>query len=208
MNSQGLTDGRYRYCADGIMSADDFSGLEFLLTEVSSGYKNGDTSKISFDHYKAMFGMLAMIRTLAQKYNKGSLETFRKLRIHFLHAHGDAIRHWTLSAQEQNVYIMNKEQKVIVPVDFKEKDVTILPFIQFHLTLAAGCKESLQVISQLKKEHKVAEKKATTSTSSNNSRSRLLNMIDPVIVRLNEGKRMNIVAEEGPSSMPNSPDHD
>lgn len=73
LNSQGLTDGRYRYCADGIISVDDFFGLEILLTEVSSGFGNSDTSEISFDHHKAMFGMLSMIRTLAQRYNKGSL---------------------------------------------------------------------------------------------------------------------------------------
>ncbi|KAJ8661500.1 hypothetical protein O0I10_002766 [Lichtheimia ornata] len=87
LNSQGLTNGRYRYCADGIISVDDFSGLEILLTEVSSGFGNSDTSKISFDHYKVLFGMLSMIRTLAQRYNKGSLDTFRTSKIHFLHAH-------------------------------------------------------------------------------------------------------------------------
>lgn len=54
MISQGVNDGRYNYCADGIISADDFSGLEVLLTEVSSGYNNNGTSKISFDHYEAI----------------------------------------------------------------------------------------------------------------------------------------------------------
>jgi hypothetical protein len=94
LKNKGMTDGRYKYNADGLICANDFSGLEILLTEVSSGYGSGDGSKVSFDHYKAMFGMLSMMRIIAQTYNKGTFDTFRKLKIHFLHDHGRQQYHY------------------------------------------------------------------------------------------------------------------
>ncbi|KAG1451682.1 hypothetical protein G6F55_009062 [Rhizopus delemar] len=88
LKNKGLIYGRYKYQADDLICADDLSGLEILLTEVSSGYGSGDDSKASFDYYKAMFGMLSMMRTIAQKYNKDTFDTFSNLKVHFLHGRG------------------------------------------------------------------------------------------------------------------------
>ncbi|KAI7855701.1 hypothetical protein BDC45DRAFT_438937, partial [Circinella umbellata] len=85
----GLKDGRYRYNADGILRANSFSNLEVMLTEVSCGYGKAENSKVSFDHYKDMFGLLAMLRTFAETYKEASFDTFRKLKVHFLHGHGN-----------------------------------------------------------------------------------------------------------------------
>ncbi|KAI9005466.1 hypothetical protein CLU79DRAFT_713129 [Phycomyces nitens] len=201
-----MTDGRYKYYADGLICANDFSSLEILLTEVSSGYGGGNSSKVSFDHYKAMLGMLSMLRTIAQKYNKATFDTFKKLKIHFLHGHGDAIQHWSMSMQTLGVFFMTKEQRVVVPVEFKEKDISMIPFIQFYLTLAAECEESLIAIKQLKEEHKIAVN-APMANKNQECRPSLLSMVNPSIIRLNEGKHTSVVAEEGPMSMPCSPDH-
>ena len=88
LRRQGMKDGRYRYNADGILRANNFLNLELMLTEVSCGLNKSDNSKVSFDHYKAMFGSLAMLRTLAETYKEASFDTFRQLKVHFLHAHG------------------------------------------------------------------------------------------------------------------------
>ncbi|CEG76176.1 hypothetical protein RMATCC62417_11108 [Rhizopus microsporus] len=206
VKEQGDTGWSLQYNADGVIYVDGFSHLELLLTEVSSGYGSNDTEKVSFDHYKAMFGMLAMIRNIAQQYSKGTFDTFRKLKIHFLHGHGDAIRHWSISVQALGVYLMDEEQKVVVSVDFKQKDITMMPFFfNFFLTLETGLEESLQVIKQLKEEHKTAVN-ATTTSSLNYSQS-LLSLVNSSIIRLNEGKQMTAAAEEGLMSKPSSPDH-
>ncbi|KAI8971595.1 hypothetical protein BDF20DRAFT_907297 [Mycotypha africana] len=168
-----MNDGRYKYNAAGTLIVNNF----FFL---SSGYGSNDAGKISFDHHKAMFGILAMIRTVAQLYDKASFNTFTKLKIHFLHAHGNSIRHWSMSTQAPSLYIMTKEQKVIVPVSFFEKDITILPFICFFKTLANQRTKRPQKLS---------------------------NIINPMIIRLNEGKHASIVAEHGPMSVPSSPIH-
>ncbi|KAI7882130.1 uncharacterized protein EV154DRAFT_523166 [Mucor mucedo] len=110
-----------------------------------------------------------------------------------------------MSMQTQGVFLMNKEQKAVVPVDFKEKDISMIPFIQFYLTVATGCEETLEVIKQLKKEHKMTVN-AATANGNQDSRLNLLSIVNPSIIRLNEGKHMNVVAEEGPMSAPGSPD--
>lgn len=72
LKQQGINDRRYKYNADGTLQVNNHSATEILLTEVSSGFGSNVTGKTSFDHYKGMFGMLAMIRTVAQLYNKAS----------------------------------------------------------------------------------------------------------------------------------------
>ncbi|CAO3695775.1 unnamed protein product [Rhizopus stolonifer] len=194
IKQKGIMDRRYKYNADGKLIANDFSATEILLTEVSSSYGSNDTGKISFDHYKAMFGMLAMIRTVALLYDKASFNTFTKLKIHFLHAHGNSIRHWSMSTQAPGIYIMTKEQRVNVPISFSEKDITVYPFICFFKTLAIACEETLSVLKELKQEHKAILR-------SKDKRPRnLCSIINPTIIRLNERKHTSIVAEHGPMS--------
>ncbi|KAL7318307.1 hypothetical protein PS15m_004541 [Mucor circinelloides] len=202
LKQKGMNDGRYKYNADGTLIVNNLPAIEILLTEVSSGYGSTEAGKISLDHYKAMFGMSAMIRTVAQSYDKASFSTFTKLKIHFLHAHGNSIRHWSMSTQSPGIYIMTKEQWVNVPISFSEKDITINPFICFFKTLAIACEETLSVLKELKQEHK------TTLQSKGKKPQKLCNIINPMIIRLNEGKHANIVAEHGPMSVPSCPVHD
>ncbi|KAI9361473.1 hypothetical protein BD770DRAFT_418843 [Pilaira anomala] len=181
-----MDDGRFKYNADGTLILEHLnSAIEILLTEVSSGYGSTEAGKISFDHYKAMFGMLAMIRTVAQLYDQASFNTFKKFKIHFLHAHGKSIRHWSMSTQATGIYTMIKEQRVDVPVRFYEKDITILPFICFFKTLAIACEETLSVLKELKQEHKT-------------------------ILRSKDKKPKKTLQypEHGPKSVPSSPKHD
>ncbi|KAL9549080.1 hypothetical protein MBANPS3_005370 [Mucor bainieri] len=111
LQSQGITDERLKYNADGKILVADLS-TEILLSEVSSSYGENSKGKPSFDHHKAMFGLLAMIRTIAGLYKYGSFEAFSRLKLHFVHTHDRAIRHWTMSTPSPGIYVMNKEQRV------------------------------------------------------------------------------------------------
>ncbi|EIE91084.1 hypothetical protein G6F46_009389 [Rhizopus delemar] len=197
-----MNDGRYKYNADGTLIVNDLYAIEILLTEVSSGYGSNEADKISFDHYKAMFGMLAMLRTVAQLFDKVSFNTFTQLKIHFLHAHDNSIRHWSMSTPAPGIYTMTKEQSVNVPISFSEKDITVLPFICFFKTLAIACEENLSVLKELKQENK------TILRSKDKKPQKLCSIINPMIIRLNEGKHTSIVAEHGPMSVLSSPMHD
>lgn len=85
LHKEGQYDGRLRYYADGIVRIND---AEVLIFEASSAYERCSAVKATFDHYKAMFGMLGVLRNTASRYCHASFDTFTKLKIHFVHAHG------------------------------------------------------------------------------------------------------------------------
>lgn len=119
---------------------------------------------------------------------------------------------------------MNKEQKTEIPVDFSSKGETLIPFIKFYLTLGVctfdycsymhqvtytqqtALKETLDVKKKLNEEHKV-ENQRTRFQADPKHRPSLLKDVDPVIIRLNEGKHLREVAYEGPRSAPGSLAH-
>ncbi|KAI8880635.1 hypothetical protein K501DRAFT_190942 [Backusella circina FSU 941] len=204
LKEQGLNGARYKYKADGVICVEEYQDLEILLTEVSNSFGSKDSGKISFDHYKAMFGLLAMLRTIAQKYRGGSFDTFKTLKVHFIHAKGTALRHWSMSIQAPGVYLMTKEQRVDVPVKFVAKDIELIPFIEFHKTVAVACENTIDTIIKLKKEHIV---KTRSNDENEPEDTSLLCHVNPSIIRINEGKHTNVVADDGPQSAPNSPSH-
>ncbi|ORX53578.1 hypothetical protein DM01DRAFT_254743 [Hesseltinella vesiculosa] len=200
LSLQGLKDGRLKYLADGVIKV---NGDELLLTEVSSGYDNADSSKVSFDHYKAMFGMLAMLKSLSECYHGASFETFSKVKVHFVHGHGTALRHWTLSTPAKGIFVMVKEQKAVVPINDHMKELHLDPFCTFHKTLAMALIDTLSNLKALKNDHKLFLRSPSLT-----ARPNLSTLITPMIIRLNEAKHSAIVADDGPSSAPGSPDNE
>lgn len=71
--------------ADGIVR---YHHDEILLIELCGAFGNTLMSKIQFDRHKAVYGMLGMLKFLADKYEHGSLQTFKKLEIVFIHTKG------------------------------------------------------------------------------------------------------------------------
>ena len=51
---------------------------------------------------------------------------------------GGAVCHWSMSVQAPGIFIMNKEQRVEVPVDFCEKNAALVPFVEFYSTVAVS----------------------------------------------------------------------
>ncbi|RCH87068.1 hypothetical protein CU098_003652, partial [Rhizopus stolonifer] len=131
LKDQRITDKRLKYNADGTILFNRIS-TEILLSEVSSAFAENSKAKTSFDHYKAMFGLLMMLKTIARRYKYASFNTFKELKVHFIHTH-----------------------------TLKE----------------ASCEGS---------------------TNENTSPASLLDLVNPVLVRLNENKHKDEVAEDGP----------
>ncbi|KAI7891137.1 uncharacterized protein EV154DRAFT_420881, partial [Mucor mucedo] len=71
---------------------------EVLLSEGSSSFDENNKGRTSSDHYKAMFGSLIMLRTIARKYIYTRFHSFKNLKVHFIHIHNNAIRHWSMFA--------------------------------------------------------------------------------------------------------------
>ena len=76
------------YKVDGIISLYDFNKLEILLLETFGQFSNTDNSKVNFDHHKGLFGALSVLKTIADAYPHGSMDTFMKVVASFFHAAG------------------------------------------------------------------------------------------------------------------------
>ncbi|KAL7320843.1 hypothetical protein PS15m_000690 [Mucor circinelloides] len=90
LKNQGITDKRLRYNADGTILFNRIP-IEILLSEVSSAFAENNKARTSFDHYKAMFGLLMMLKTIVRRYKYASFNTFKGLKVHFIHAHKNKI---------------------------------------------------------------------------------------------------------------------
>lgn len=77
------------YKADGIIS---FKNNDLLIVEVCGCFGNSMKSKIQLDCHKELYGLMRMLKTVADKYQYSSLATFEKLHMIFIHAKGSSIQ--------------------------------------------------------------------------------------------------------------------
>lgn len=59
------------------------------------------------------------------------------------HLTGTAVRHWTMSVPDGNIYLMCKKQRAEIPAKFADKGTQLLPFALLHLNLAV-CQQTLR----------------------------------------------------------------
>ncbi|KAI9250235.1 hypothetical protein BDA99DRAFT_564204 [Phascolomyces articulosus] len=92
--------------------------------------------------------------------------------------------------------MMGKDRHTEVPVAIPEKSKVLIRFIKFFATVAASTIKILMTrdISSVRR------KSNTTSLAPN--------IVNPVIERLNEGKHMTTITDEGLMSVLGSIDHD
>ncbi|KAG2215965.1 hypothetical protein INT45_008579 [Circinella minor] len=57
------------YNADAIHPATDIGNAEICLFETLNAFYKDGRQKISFDHHKAMFGLLSMIKSIPYEYH-------------------------------------------------------------------------------------------------------------------------------------------
>ncbi|CAO3617236.1 unnamed protein product, partial [Mucor hiemalis] len=161
------------YKADGIISLYSFNKLEILLLETSSHFGSTDKSKSSFDHHKGLFGALAMLKAIADKYSFGSMETFKKLKVFFVHAAEKTVRLWSLRhIPEGPVYELWLEQKYEIDPSFDERAEQVPLSVKFYWALKCLIDETATNIATLKQEHmSTYGKNALTSSMPENNLS-------------------------------------
>ncbi|KAL0143725.1 hypothetical protein V8B55DRAFT_1480088 [Mucor lusitanicus] len=116
-------DKRHGYNADGIIRTRGHQELEVLIYEVSSGYLYQDKAKHSTDHHKGMFGLLSMLKAIADTYKHATLTTFMKQR------------------------------KVRVPYLFESRINDVLDFVLFANEVKVELEHSLKNLESLREEH-------------------------------------------------------
>lgn len=81
-------DENYQYKADGLIKLYGIKKLEILLMETSSFFGSKDRCKHSSDHHKGVYGVVAMLKTIGDSFEFGTISTFKRIKVFFLHAAG------------------------------------------------------------------------------------------------------------------------
>ena len=81
----------HSYLSDGIIKLYGLKGLEVLLLEASGSFASMDWAKHSFGHHKDVFGALSMLKSIADKCEKASIEAFCQCKVFFVHAAGNTV---------------------------------------------------------------------------------------------------------------------
>jgi hypothetical protein len=82
---------KFQYKADGLVKMYGVKNLEILLLETSYHFGSKDKCKAGFDHHKGLFGSLSMLKTIADCFSLGNMESFKKVKVFFAHAAGKYI---------------------------------------------------------------------------------------------------------------------
>lgn len=217
-------DKRHGYNADGIIRTRGHQELEVLIYEVSSGYLYQDKAKHSTDHHKGMFGLLSMLKAIADTYKHATLTTFMKQKVFFMQAYHDCLYLWSLRCVEDNLYCLFRERKVRVPYLFESRINDVLDFVLFanevkvrvirQIAHGVGIDHYMKCV-QVELEHSLKNLESLREEHETYSRSRryqneadyvlLSNIIRPTVVKVSMLKGFKGMADEEPYSSPNIP---
>ncbi|KAI8369681.1 hypothetical protein BD560DRAFT_329950 [Blakeslea trispora] len=174
-------DNREKYNADGIIRLRELYDLEILLLETSGCFQNKDERKISFDNAKGMLALLAMMKTVADKFSYASVALFQKLKLYFIQASDEHIRLWSIQYVSNGIYSFNREDKVTIIEDESQVQQVLIPLLDFFYHVKTSLAETSDVLHQLK----LQDEENRSSTKDNSSQKTLLSdLICPNVFRL------------------------
>ncbi|KAI8384210.1 hypothetical protein BD560DRAFT_322234, partial [Blakeslea trispora] len=128
-----FVDNRYVYKADGVVRLQESHDIEICVVEVSNEYLNQDNRKIYFDHHKANYGCIAMLKTIAYQYIYASVDVFEQLKVYFVHAAGSKVKLWYLRYQDK-VFHFWRERVLNIEPHFEDKEMYQQDAITFYRT--------------------------------------------------------------------------
>ncbi|CEP16965.1 hypothetical protein [Parasitella parasitica] len=192
-------DDAHVYKSDGLFQLSGSIKEELLLLETSGCFANNDKSKVNFDHHKGVYGMLAMLKSIADDYYYASLDSFMRIKVYFLHAADEHLHLWSVSYQEEGIFDLWREAAVrILPSD-ADKLTHVPSFMQFMWTTKSLLEKSISDIISLKQEHeKVNIEQAFSETQS----PLLSEIINPIILKLTKEDDHHDMSKLGPNYSP------
>ncbi|KAI9480984.1 MAG: hypothetical protein EXX96DRAFT_595019 [Benjaminiella poitrasii] len=154
---------------------------------------------INFHHIKqleGLFGVLVMLKTVADEFYLASVSTFSKLKLFFVHASGKTIYLWSMRfIEERPAYELWLEREHKIKSSFEEKVEQLPESINFFWTMRCLLQQTEVIIRELEKEHKEKLKKYRFSSFPSKSLSSIIN---PSILKLIEKEDKQGMSKLGP----------
>ncbi|GAA5798000.1 hypothetical protein HPULCUR_003398 [Helicostylum pulchrum] len=95
-----------------------------------------------------MFALLAMLKTIADRYHRGTVGTFQKLKLYFIQPSDKCIRLWSMGYHQNGVYYLIREANIKISEHFQSKNKTLTELSVFNdigvLGRYSGCVKDTQ----------------------------------------------------------------
>ncbi|KAI9252977.1 hypothetical protein BDA99DRAFT_574810 [Phascolomyces articulosus] len=125
---------------------DDVYEAEILLLETSNAYGTATKRKSGFDHHKAMFRSLTMLKSFADEYPMASYENLAEVI--------REIRLWSFYTPSRDVYVMNRDWTNNVSTAFAKRDIELYSFANNFYDLKVNkLAMSLKKMDKMRQEH-------------------------------------------------------
>ncbi|ORE08413.1 hypothetical protein BCV72DRAFT_225173 [Rhizopus microsporus var. microsporus] len=119
------------YKSDGLIKLYGIKQIELLLLETSGHFGSTCSVKLNFDHHKGMFGLLAMLKSIADEFHFAAIEKFCKVKVFLLHAAGKQLHLWSVCFQQEGIFDLWREADMTIKPDYDEKDEFIPALVKF-----------------------------------------------------------------------------
>lgn len=138
------------YKTDGLIKLFGIKQLELLLLETSGHFRNTDSVKLNFDHHKGMFGLLAMLKCIADEFHFANIEKFCKVKVFFYTQQvtlyftkyssnsncfyiqiRSKLHLWSVCFQQEGIFDIWREAELIIKPEYDEKDEYVPDLVKF-----------------------------------------------------------------------------
>ncbi|KAL7325886.1 hypothetical protein PS15p_208310 [Mucor circinelloides] len=200
MKAVGLyIDDKNVYKSDGVVLLFGLKQQEILLLETSGSFTNLDKTKTNFDNHKGVYGLLSMIKCIADDYRFGSVDTFMKIKAYFIHAADERLHLWSVGYRNEGAFDLWREASVHILPDESDKAVHIPRFVQFFWNTKCLVEDSISNIMALKQQHDANSIEHAFSLDEQQS---LSDIVNPIILKLTKEDDHHGMATLGPIYSP------
>ncbi|KAG1071755.1 hypothetical protein G6F42_025988 [Rhizopus arrhizus] len=117
-----FVDEKSLYKSDGLIKLFGLKKLELVLLETSGHFTNSDKVKIKLDHHKGMYGVLSMLKCVADDFSFASVDNFSPVKVFFIHAPETRLHLWSVRYQD-GLYDFWREHCLEIRPNFENRAV-------------------------------------------------------------------------------------
>ncbi|ORE01842.1 hypothetical protein BCV72DRAFT_320099, partial [Rhizopus microsporus var. microsporus] len=107
----------------------------------------------NLDHHKGIYGILAILKCIADKYSFASVEKFSRVKVFFLHVAEAKLHLWSLHYQPDGFFNLWRELCLQIQPHFEDRMVILSQLIKFCWNTKCLLEQAVNNIVEVKNEY-------------------------------------------------------
>ncbi|KAI7900449.1 uncharacterized protein BX663DRAFT_517665 [Cokeromyces recurvatus] len=186
--------------SDGLIKLFGLKNLELVLLETSGHFTNSDKGKIKLDHHKGMYGVLSMLKCVADDFSFASADKFSSVKVFFIHTAETELHLWSVRYQD-GLYDFWREHCLEIRPDFEDRAMFVPQLIEFCWNVKYLLEKAVEDIIEVKKDHQINSAKYRYNPQECIQLSAIIN---PIILKLTKEDDNEGMGKLGPMYSPPS----